>query len=240
MPMFANRVHPILCITQDNLPLTHTEQARRLCAAGARSIQLRMKDADPAAWLATAVSVVEICRAHGAVCVINDSIDIALASGAHGVHLGRMDADWTAARKRLGSGRILGGTVNNADDAAAAVACGCLDYVGVGPWRFTKNKKSLAPVLGPDGVADLIRQLGGIPAWAIGAIEAADLPAVRATGAAGAAVSSALFRGGDVEQNYRALAAAWPTAPRPQSHLSGDLDAESGTRRAAQGDPLFP
>ena len=201
--------HPLMCLTQDALPLSHEEQARRLCAAGARWIQLRMKNAERARWLATARVVVTICRAQGAVCVINDDVEIAIASDAHGVHLGKRDLGWREARRRLGPEKILGGTVNDVIDASHAMAADCLDYVGVGPWRFTSNKKNLAPVLGPDGVRALVAQLDGLPAWAIGGIEAADLAAVRASGATGAAFSTALFRDGRVEDNVRGLAAAW-------------------------------
>lgn len=209
MALTAAQLHPIMCLTQDNLPWSHVEQAKRLCAAGAKWIQLRMKNAARDEWLTTAADVVAVCRDHNAICIINDSVEVALASGADGVHLGRKDASWRGARERLGPRRILGGTVNNADDAHVVAVSDCLDYVGVGPWRFTTNKQNLAPVLGADGVRALVRQLDGLPAWAIGGIEADDLSAVRGTGATGAAVSSALFRGPDIEENYRSLAAAW-------------------------------
>ena len=215
MPLDPTKQFPVMCLTQDALPLSHGEQAERLCAAGARWIQLRMKAATRDVWLTTARAVVAICRAHGAVCIVNDDVEVALASGAHGVHLGKLDLDWHEARRRLGPGKILGGTVNNSADAARATDANCLDYVGVGPWRFTSNKKNLAPVLGPEGVRALVAQLGDLPAWAIGGITAADLPAVRATGAAGAAVSSALYRDGHMEENYRALAAAWEPVLQP-------------------------
>lgn len=198
-----------MCLTQDALPFAHLEQAHRLCRAGARWVQLRMKNAAPDAWLSTARQVVAACHDHGAVCIINDSVDIALEAGADGVHLGSRDEDWAEARRRLGPDLILGGTINNAADALRASDGDWLDYVGVGPWRFTSNKKNLAPVLGPDGVRALVAQLDGLPAWIIGGLEASDLAAVRATGAAGAAVSSALFRGGRIEDNYRAFAGAW-------------------------------
>jgi thiamine-phosphate pyrophosphorylase len=204
-----------MCLTQDALALSHEEQARRLCAAGARWIQLRMKNADRARWLATARVVVAICRAHDAVCIINDDLEIAISSAAHGVHLGKLDLGWREARQRLGPGRILGGTVNDLADASRAVAADCLDYVGVGPWRFTSNKENLAPVLGPDGVRALVAQLDGLPAWAIGGIKAADLAAVRASGATGAALSTALFHDGRVEDNVRELVAAWGSIANP-------------------------
>lgn len=203
------KLFPLMCLTQDHLPFSHQEQARRLCAAGAKWIQLRMKDADPQVWRATASAVVAICRQHDAVCIVNDSVDVALAVGADGVHLGKNDEDWKAARERLWPDRILGGTINHEADAARALAADCLDYAGIGPWRFTTNKKNLAPVLGADGVRPLIAQLDGLPAWVIGGLETDDLPHVRATGAVGAAVSTALFRGGRIEENFRALLAAW-------------------------------
>lgn len=209
MSLAAEQIHPLMCITQDNLPLSHVEQATRLCQAGAKWIQLRMKGAERALWLSTAADVVAVCRDHGAICIINDSVEVALASGADGVHLGRRDAAWRGARERLGKRRILGGTINNAEDAHIALMADCLDYVGVGPWRFTANKQNLAPILGSDGVKALIRQLDGLPAWAIGGIEGGDLCSVRATGANGAAVSSVLFHDGAIEQNFRRLLVAW-------------------------------
>ena len=209
MPLSRSQRVALMCLTQDGLAISHAEQARRLCVAGARWIQLRTKNAPPAEWLAVAKEVVAICRAHGAYCVINDSIEIALAAGADGVHLGRRDGDWRDARIRLGSERILGGTVNNVTDAQRAVQARCLDYVGVGPWRFTTTKQNLSPLLGERGVREVIARLEGIPAWVIGGVETLDLSAVRATGAAGVAVSAALFRDDKVEENVKAFAAAW-------------------------------
>jgi thiamine-phosphate pyrophosphorylase len=168
-----------------------------------------MKQAEEPAWRETAREVVAICRRHSAVCIINDRVDIALAAGADGVHLGKLDLEWREARRRLGPKFTLGGTVNDAADAAQARAAGCLDYVGVGPLRFTANKRKLAPILGLEGVRELIGQLDGLPAWVIGGVEADDLPDLRAAGAAGAAVSSALFRDGQVEDSFRRLMAAW-------------------------------
>lgn len=209
MPLERTQHHPVMCLTQDGLACSHVDQAERLCRAGARWIQLRMKNAAASEWLDTARAVVRVCRRHRAVCIVNDSVDIALAADAHGAHLGSRDEDWGEARRRLGPNRILGGTVNNASDAFRAVEANYLDYVGIGPWRFTTNKKNLAPVLGADGVRALVAQLDGLPAWVIGGLEPGDLADVRATGATGAAVSSALFRADRIEENYRALVVGW-------------------------------
>jgi thiamine-phosphate pyrophosphorylase len=210
MALDPSRRFPLMAITQNGIPLGHAEQVRRLCAAGVRWVQLRLKDTPRDAWLAAARESVAHCRAHGAICIVNDSVEIALESGADGVHLGRLDLEWREARRRLGPGPILGGTVNYDADAQRAVAAGCLDYVGVGPLRFTKTKKELAPLRGFDGIRSLVGQLGGIPAWGIGGVEVADVAPLRAAGVAGTAVCSALLRGDTIDRNVAAFLQAWP------------------------------
>jgi thiamine-phosphate pyrophosphorylase len=210
MPLDPQSRFPVMCLTQDGTGVPHAEQAARLCGAGARWIQLRMKAVTPDRWLDEARAAVEVCHVHGAVVIVNDSVDIALASGADGAHIGGLDGEWSKAREALGPDRILGGTVNDSADAARAAASGCLDYAGVGPLRFTSTKAKLAPVLGFAGVRKLVAQLGEIPAWVIGGITLEDLPGIRESGAAGVAVSSSVHRGGKLEENVRAFLAAWP------------------------------
>ncbi len=100
------------------------------------------------------------------------------------MHLGKLDDAWDEARRRLQPGAIVGGTVNDLADARRAAA-GSLDYVGVGPLRFTPTKSNLAPVLGLGGVRRLLGELGGVPAWVIGGVTPADLAPVRAAGRGG-------------------------------------------------------
>jgi thiamine-phosphate pyrophosphorylase len=215
MPLDPRRQFPVMCLTQDGIGTAHARQVEELCAAGARWIQLRMKGAPRAAWLSEARAAAAACRRHGALLIVNDDIEVARESNADGVHLGSLDADWREARRLLGPALIIGGTVNNPGDARRAVESGCLDYVGVGPLRFTATKVGLSPVLGMRGVRSLIAELPGIPAWVIGGVEPADLPEIRASGAAGAAVSSFLFRGAGVAANLRALLGAWEKSPDP-------------------------
>ncbi|HZZ56986.1 MAG TPA: thiamine phosphate synthase [Opitutaceae bacterium] len=224
---------PVMCLTQDGLELSHEEQARRLCGAGAKWVQLRMKGADEATWLRTARDFVAICRAHGAIGIVNDGVDIALAAGAAGVHLGAEDGDWRAARAALGPARILGGTVNDAAAARRAVAAGCLDYAGVGPLRFTSNKARLAPLLGVEGIGEVVAVMPGLPAWAIGGVEAGDVSDLLAAGAAGVAVSSCLYRGGTVEENYRRLEEA-----ARESGVPAASDGEEAAERRCHGAAL--
>jgi thiamine-phosphate pyrophosphorylase len=150
------------------------------------------------------------------VCIINDSVDIALEAGADGAHLGRTDLDWKDARQRLGPDRILGGTVNYIWEAEKAAEAGCLDYVGVGPLRFTRTKKELAPLQGYDGIRGLLAILGDIPAWAIGGIEVADVRPLRELGVTGVAVCSALLRDDRIDENVRAFLDAWPNPVQNQ------------------------
>jgi thiamine-phosphate pyrophosphorylase len=214
MPLAVPQQYPLMCLTQDNLPWSHAEQARRLCVGGARWLQVRIKKMPIDLWLSIAREVVAVCREYGAICIVNDSVEVALAAEADGVHLGKHDLDWVAARERLGPTRLLGGTINHSDDVRRARAANCLDYVGVGPWRFTANKQNLSPILSAAEVSALVAGLSPLPAWIIGGIEVADLPAVSRTGAAGVAISSALFRDGKVAENLAAFLQAWPLEPR--------------------------
>lgn len=220
MPLKTESRYPVMCITQDGLPLTHVEQATRLCAAGARWLQLRTKTGTIESRLAVAREVVAVCRAHGVRCIINDEVDLALAARADGVHLGKLDGDWCAARARLGSDFVLGGTINDAADARRATACGVLDYVGIGPWRFTTTKRNLSPVLGADGIRALLPLLDRLPAWVIGGVLPADLASIRPLGVAGVAVSSALFKDGRVAANHEAFVSAWREASASEIYAS--------------------
>jgi thiamine-phosphate pyrophosphorylase len=210
MPLEPQSRFPVMCLTQDGTGVPHAEQAARLCAAGARWVQLRMKDASPAQWLEEASAAAEVCHGHGAILIVNDSVEIALASGADGAHIGSLDGGWSEARSALGPDRILGGTVNNPADAERAVSSGSLDYAGVGPLRFTSTKRGLAPVLGIGGVRRLVADLRGIPAWVIGGVAPEDLAELWGAGAAGVAVSSSIHCRGCLEENLRAFLAAWP------------------------------
>ncbi|AHF89115.1 thiamine-phosphate pyrophosphorylase [Opitutaceae bacterium TAV5] len=205
-------------MTHDHHPFgDHPAQARALCAAGARHIQLRTKDAPPDRWLALAREVTAICHAHDALCIINDNPEIARDSGADGVHLGTQDAPWSDARRLLGPRTLIGGTVNNADHARAAAtahAAGDLDYIGIGPLRHTTTKQKLAPVLGLEGIRDLFALLPpALPSFVIGGVLPADLPAIRALDAAGAAVSGALLNAPDLPARHHEFLTAWSSRP---------------------------
>lgn len=197
------------CLTLDGIALSHVAQVRELCRAGAEWIQLRMKDAADAEVEAVARECLALCRRADCRFVVNDHIEVALRVGADGVHLGKFDTPWAEAREMAGGGFLIGGTVNSLTDAEAAVAAGVLDYVGVGPFRYTGTKKNLAPVLTDTDWAGILNALDGLPSYAIGGICCDDFERIGALGVTGAAVCSLLYRDLDVSNTYQDLAAAW-------------------------------
>ena len=196
----------IQCLTLDTAPLSHREQIEGLCAAGAKWIQLRMKAAGDEEVAAVAEGVLPLCREHQCRLIINDRVQVARRVGADGVHLGKNDMPWREARDLAGGRLLIGGTVNSVEDARAARASGCLDYVGVGPFRFTRSKQNLAPVLRGEQWREIRAILGDFPAYAIGGITPEDLPQVRSLGLHGIAISAALYRHPELPETYRSFA----------------------------------
>ncbi len=186
-------ISPLQVLTLDLPGRSHAEQAAAACAGGARWIQFRTKALSGEARLREAREVVAECRRHGAVCIVNDSPELALACGADGVHLGREDMSPVEARRLLGEARLVGVTVNFPEDAEKVLRERVADYAGVGPWRFTTTKQKLAPVLAPGDLRRLVDRLAPLPCVVIGGVVADDIPAVLATGALGVAVSSSVM-----------------------------------------------
>lgn len=136
----------------------------------------------------------QLTARHGALFIVNDRIDLALAVGADGVHLGQGDLPPALARRLLGPACLIGRSTHHLAQLQQAVADGC-DYVGVGPVHATPTKPGRAPV----GL-DYVRQAAGaspIPFFAIGGIDATNLGAVRAAGAARVAVVRAISAAAD-------------------------------------------
>ena len=200
------------CITMDGLEMSHLEQVRQLCEAGAKWIQLRMKNAAESEVMQVAQEALILCEDHGSLLVINDYLDVAMKVGAGGVHLGRDDGSWKAARNLAGPDLVIGGTVNNLSDAREALACRSLDYVGVGPFRHTTTKENLAPLMEKKEFSELLQFLGDLPKVVIGGVTPEDLPAIAAMDAEGVAVSSGLFANDAVNENVNAYLEQWPDA----------------------------
>lgn len=174
---------------------------RRAAAGGATMIQLRWKDATPAAVAELARSLV---AALSIPVLVNDRVDVALAAGAAGAHLGWDDLPLVAARTASPPGFILGISVGSPGEAARARALPA-DYWSVGPCFATATKGDAGAPLGPEGFARLAASAPrGVPVIGIGGITAATAGAIRHAGAAGVAVAAAVFGATDP----RAAAAA--------------------------------
>lgn len=178
------------------------ELARLMLEGGARLLQLRLKRAGGRALLEAARAVAELCRARGATFIVNDRADIAMLSGADGVHLGQDDLPLEAARRILGPDRIIGVSTHALDEARAAELGGA-DYVGFGP-VYPGGLKRNAAGKGLDELRAVGRALR-IPVVAIGGITEATIPEVLAAGAAAAALISDVVGAADVRAKVRAL-----------------------------------
>ena len=164
--------------------------SERLFRSGVRFLQVRNKRAKSGELLQQTVRILKAAP-KGAGVMVNDRADIALISGAAGVHLGQADLPPSAGRSMLGPARIVGVSTHDAIQASAA-AGEPVDYIAVGPVFETATKKDHAPVLGLDGLAEICRQVV-LPVVAIGGIRLENLDEVFAAGACSVAVISDLI-----------------------------------------------
>lgn len=172
-------------------------------AAGVPCLQVRAKHLADDALLRLATAMVERCHAVGATCVINDRVDIALASGADGVHLGAHDLPVAVVRRLAGDDYLIGGTARDPDTARRLVAEG-VDYLGVGPVHATRTKPGLPSPLGLAKLRAVVDAVQ-VPVLAIGGISATRVPAALTAGAHGVAVVGAVWDADDPAAATRAL-----------------------------------
>lgn len=189
-------------ITNPSDRMTIEEEIQSALDGGCKWVQLRMKDAPREEVVATAKRAKEICKvAEDCILVIDDYVDIAKELELDGVHLGKNDMDPTEARELLGGDFIIGATANTFDDVQALRHLD-IDYIGLGPMRFTTTKKRLSPVLGLEGYRDIISKMKAasinLPVVAIGGITYDDIEDVMATGVRGIAVSGSLINADDM------------------------------------------
>jgi len=177
---------------------------RAAVTGGATMIQVRWKDGTPA-------EILELTRALVSVLpvpvLVNDRVDIALAAGAAGAHLGWDDLPLEALRPHLPAGFLLGISVGSDEEAAGAPATA--DYWSVGPCFATPTKGDAGPALGPDGFAALVRLAPeGIPVIGIGGITASNARSIIDVGAAGVALIGAVVGAKDPEAAARTIRVA--------------------------------
>lgn len=182
----------LLYISQQTDTASHTDNIRAACDAGCRWVQLRVKSPDAGLREQLAYEAKAVCDEYGARLSINDHPALAVKVNAYGVHVGKLDMPVQEARSITGSGSWLGGTANTLEDVLTHVSNG-VDYIGMGPYRFTTTKEKLSPVLGLAGYQQTISQLRKmdihIPLLAIGGILLEDIRGLKAAGVSGIAVS---------------------------------------------------
>jgi thiamine-phosphate diphosphorylase len=180
-------------------------------AGGVTAVQLRDKHAGPREFLAALSAVAEVLPP-AVPLIVNDRVDVFLAARVTGIpvaglHLGQDDLPVPVVRTLVGPQAVLGLSAATRGELAEADASGA-DYVGIGALHPTGTKTDAPPALGLDGFAALVATTR-LPAVAIGGVTAADLPHLRAAGAAGAAVVSAICAAADHRAAARELANAW-------------------------------
>jgi thiamine-phosphate pyrophosphorylase len=184
----------------------HIEVAGQLIRGGAKAIQLRYKLDSKDELLAIAQKLKNLCSENSVLFIMNDYLDIALAVGADGLHLGQKDLPVAVARRLLPIDMILGVSVTTVEQAKAAEGGGA-DYIAVGSMYPTSSKET-AKVVGPE----MLRKVRGavsVPLVAIGGINKGNAAEVAAAGADGVAVISAILGAGDVEGAARQLIKAF-------------------------------
>ena len=181
------------------------EACRRAAAGGATIIQVRLKDAPTSEVLALTRALV---GALGVPVIVNDRVDVALAAGAAGAHLGRDDPPLDRLRPHVPPGFLLGLSVGSPVEAARGRTWPA-DYWSVGPCFATANKADAGTPLGAEGFGRLaLLAPAGTPVIAIGGVTVANAPALARAGAAGIAVIGAVWDASDPAAAARALRAA--------------------------------
>lgn len=192
-------------ITQEVEGKTHAHLAEEACIAGVDWIQLRVKNKPYAEWKAIALDTLAVCRKYHAKLIINDSVELAKEIHADGVHLGKEDISTTEARKILGDKFIIGGTANTFEDIKLHAPN--VDYIGLGPFRFTSTKEKLSPILGIEGYTQIINKCRAnnmaIPIIAIGGITSNDVAELLNTGVYGIAMASAITFSKDKKETIK-------------------------------------
>jgi thiamine-phosphate pyrophosphorylase len=175
--------------------------------AGCRLVQLRAKELTAGAFHDWASEAVQAARRVGIVALVNDRVDVAMTSGAGGVHLGQDDLSVTSARRVLGETAIIGLSTHMMEQATEAERLP-VDYVAIGPAFRTATKQSANRPLGPEGIAR-VRGVVRKPLVAIGGITLDNGGSLLRAGADSLAVISALMRSSDLEAAAREMLEAW-------------------------------
>ena len=176
---------------------------REALEGGVTLVQYRAKTASSAEMYNEALQLKALCDSYKVPLIINDRLDIAMAVGAAGVHLGQDDLPCAAARRILGEEYLIGVSAHNPAEARAALQSGA-DYLGCGAVFGTATKADVKK-LGTDGLAAICKAKG-LPVVGIGGVTADNYREVRAAGADGAAIVSGILAQPDIRATVKAIA----------------------------------
>lgn len=178
------------------------EQVEEALIGGVTLVQLREKEMDEAAFLKEATDMTKLCHRYNVPLLINDSVEIAMKSGADGVHVGQDDMNADAARRLLGSDMIVGVTAKTVEQALRAQDAGA-DYLGSGAVFGTTTKVGAKPMT--TELLSAITHAVSIPVVAIGGINRSNILRLAGTGISGAAIVSGIFAARDIELECKLL-----------------------------------
>lgn len=191
------------------------EEVQMALEGGCKWIQLRLKGVSDEEFRQTALEIIPMCKEQEAFLVFDDRVELAIEMGVHGVHLGKDDMNPREARDVMGAEAIIGVTANTADGILPYKTMD-VDYVGLGPFRYTTTKEKLSPVIGLEGYRDIVkavREAGvRLPIVAVGGITLEDIPGIMSTGVNGVAVSGAIINAPDPAEYTRQLIESLNTA----------------------------
>ena len=184
-------LHKLQYISQGLNPNIHIQNIESVLNAGVKLVQLRLKNSTNESYIEYGIIAKALCEKFDAQLIINDNPLVAKSCNANGLHLGLNDMSVLEAKKII-SNKIIGGTANTFEHIKQRCAED-VNYIGLGPYRFTTTKEKLSPILGIDGYNKIIQQMKkenlNTPIYAIGGIELNDIESIINTGIYGVAVS---------------------------------------------------
>ena len=172
------------------------EQVKDAIDGGITILQLREKMLDKESFIKEAIEIGKLCKESGVIFIINDDVDVAIASDADGVHIGQDDGDVREVRAKLGDDKIIGVSSHNVEEALKAQAEGA-DYLGAGA-VFGSTTKTDAGNLKKETLKAICEAVD-IPVVAIGGINKSNILELKGTGIAGTALVSAVFAAKDIK-----------------------------------------
>lgn len=193
----------LMYISQGKTVEEHKANINNALEAGVKFIQLRLKNVSEEEYTRVANDVKKLCENYHALLVINDNYKVAAKIDADAVHVGLNDSPVVHVRATV-QNKIIGGTANTFDDVK--LRCSeMVDYIGLGPYRFTGTKEKLSPILNLEGYENIITKMNAehlnTPLYAIGGIELGDVQDLINAGVYGIAISGAITNASN-KKNY--------------------------------------